>query len=172
MREYFTEAVVLESGPAGSQDRFVDLYTREFGRLRAKVVGGRKITSKLSPHLEKGNLVEVRLVEKNRFTVADVISKKRFGKNLAVFEVLFLLKSLLPELVSDLRLWHGLLHGLRQANPDKKVFLKLLGYNSIFAVCDSCGAGKVKYFSAGDQVFLCEKCSSRIRSHRIKIISI
>jgi len=172
MREYFTEAVVLGQKPSGSEDRIVNLYTRDFGRLEARVVGGRKIISKLSPHLEEGNLVEVRLVEKNKFILADVLSKKRFGKNPAIFEVLFLLKSLLPELVPDLRLWHGFLRGLEKMNLDKKAFLKFLGYNALFAKCENCGDHKVGYFSLADQVFLCRRCSGMLPSRRFELIAI
>lgn len=172
MREYFTEAVVLEVSPVGLQDRIVNLYTKDFGRLKAKVVGGRKITSKLSPHLEEGNLVETRLVEKNRFTVTDAILKKKFRKNPSVFDVLFLLKSVVPELVPDLRLWHGLVQGLEREIPDKKIFLKLLGYNSVFADCDHCGSREINYFSAGTQVFLCRECFRYAGTHGLKVISI
>lgn len=172
MREYFTEAVVLGLKPSGEEDRIVSLYTRVFGRLEAKVVGGRKITSKLSPHLEEGNLIEARLVEKSRFILADTVLKKRFGKSPLVFDVLFLLKSVLPELVSDLRLWHGLLQGLRDERLDKKIFLKFLGYNAAFARCESCESQDVGYFSMTDQTFLCRRCFTRAPSNQFKTISI
>ncbi len=170
MREYFTEAVVLGQKTAGLEDRIVNLYTRDFGRLEARVVGGRKLTSKLSPHLEEGNLIETRLVEKNKFILADVLQKKRFGKSPAVFEILFLLKSLLPELVPDLRLWHGFLRGLEKANLDKKTFLKLLGYDVLFARCENCGSRKVGYFSVTDQVFLCRQCFNGLPTRRFEAI--
>ncbi|MBI4034197.1 MAG: recombination protein O N-terminal domain-containing protein [Candidatus Brennerbacteria bacterium] len=158
MREYFAEAVVLGLKPSGAQDRIVNLYTKDLGRLTARVVGGRKITSKLSPHLEQGNLVEARLVEKSRFVLADAVLKKRFGRSSAVFEALFLLNSLLPELVPDLRLWHGLLRGLEKGKPDKKIFLKLMGYNTLLAKCENCGRAPVDYFRTADQIFLCRSC--------------
>jgi recombinational DNA repair protein (RecF pathway) len=172
MREYFTEAVVLGLKPVGLSDRIVNLYTKDFGRLEAKVVAARKITSKLSPHLEEGNLIEARLIEKNRFILADVVLKKRFGKNLAVFEILFLLKSLLPELVSDLRLWHGLVQGLQKENLDKKIFLKFLGYNTVFAKCENCESSEIGHFSTIDQTFLCRGCFEKLPSHQFKAISI
>ena len=77
--EYCTEAIVLgrrENGP--SYNRFVDLYTKELGLLEARVVGGRRITSKLSPHLDFGNLALLRLVSKNQFTVDDALTEERF----------------------------------------------------------------------------------------------
>ncbi len=172
MREHFTEAVVLGTTPLGLSDRVVNLYTRDFGRLEAKVVAARKITSKLSPHLEEGNLIETRLVEKKRFIVTDAVLKKRFTKNIQVFEVLFLLKSLLPELVPDLRLWHGLIQSLQKESMDKKIFLKLLGYNAVFASCESCGSRQINYFSILDQVFLCHRCFRNMSSLKFKVISI
>lgn len=158
MREYFTEAVVLGLKPSGLSDRIVNLYTRDFGRLEARVIGGRKIISKLSPHLGEGNLIEARLVEKGRFILADALQKKHFGKNAAVFESLFLLKSLLPELVPDLRLWHSFLRGLEKTDLDKKILLKLLGYNILFARCENCGNRQIGYFSITDQAFFCRRC--------------
>lgn len=172
MREYFTEAVVLGQKPSGTQDRIVNLYTRDFGRLEARVVGGRRIVSKLSPHLEEGNLVEVRLVEKNKFILADALLKKRFGKTPAVFEVLFLLKSLSPELAPDLRLWHGFLQGLERRNLDKKTLLKFLGYNALFARCENCESREIGYFSVTDQTFLCRRCFNKMPSRRFETISI
>jgi recombinational DNA repair protein (RecF pathway) len=172
MKEYFTEAIVLGLKPSGVHDRIVNLYTKDFGRLEAKVVAARKITSKLSPHLGDGNLIEARLVEKNRFILTDAVSKRRFAKNAAVFEILILLKFLLPELVSDLRLWHGLVQGLEEGKLDKKMFLKLLGYNALFAECDGCGSRQVSHFSAETQVFLCKACFSKMSSPRFRAVSI
>ena len=71
--EYFTEAVVLDKEPSGEFDSIAHLYTQELGRVSASVTSARKILSKLNSHLEPLNLVQVRLVEKNRFHVADVL---------------------------------------------------------------------------------------------------
>ena len=81
MVEYLTQAIVLDSRPQKENDRTVDIYTKNFGRLRVRVIGGRRILSKLAPHLDIFNLVTVRLVEKNQITVTDVLTDERFRKN-------------------------------------------------------------------------------------------
>lgn len=162
MREYFTEALVLGSKPSGQNDKIVDLYTKDFGRIQAKVVGGRKLASKLSPHLEEANLVEVRLVEKNQFTLADVMVKEKIAKNYSVFDILFLLKSLTPQLVPDLLFWHSLVRSLKQKKVSSKLFLKFLGYNPLLARCENCKNKEVNYFSITNQTFLCKRCFSKI----------
>ncbi len=172
MREYFTEAIVLGSKSSGVADRIIDLYTKDFGRLQAKVGGGRKITSKLSPHLTEANLVAIRLVEKTQFTIADAMIKERFPKTYLVFDLLYLLRSLLPEFVPDLQFWHLLLRSLKEGKINNRIFLKFLGYNSLHARCESCGEMKVSYFLVTDQTFLCRHCFTKFRAAAGKILSL
>lgn len=78
MAEYFTEALVLDKQDLGELDARVFLFTEKLGKVRAKITSARKITSKLSSHLEPLNWIKVRLVErKNDFQVADAL---RIGK--------------------------------------------------------------------------------------------
>lgn len=160
MREYYTLGIVLGSRPSDVSDRMVDLYTKDLGRLQAKVVAGRKLTSKLSPHLSPGNLVEVRLVEKVKFIVADAVIKERFIRSHEALEFLFLLRSLLPEFVPDLQIWHHLVRSLKERKVKNSVILKFLGYNPLLARCEFCSQKNVAYFSITNQVFLCRRCAA------------
>ena len=169
MREYFTEGIVLGVRPYGEADRWVDLYTKDFGRIGVKMTGGRKLLSKLSPHLDVMNLVEARLVQKNQFTFADVITKNRFNllrKNISqhssALRLVFLLRSLVPESVQDLQFWHYLVRSFSWARINHGIFLKLLGYDPLLARCENCLTGGVSYFSPGDQSFLCKRCCLRL----------
>lgn len=169
MNEYITEAVVLSAKPYHEFDRMVDFYTKDLGRLEARVVGGAKITSKLSPHLDRFNLVTLRLIEKNNFTVADAITVDRFLKlktSPQSFEVAstlaFLLKEAVPYNLQDLRLWHELLRSLKRGHFDFRLFLKLLGYDPSSAACSLCDKKAIKYFFPGDHGFLCAACSAKI----------
>ena len=117
----------------GSQHLYADLYTKNLGRVEARVVSGRKITSKLSPHLDSGTRVFVRIVHKNQFTLADSICEERFflgapeGEN-DFFEGLHLCRTLVPHQVPDLELWDALLFYLRERERDCTILMNTLGY--------------------------------------------
>ncbi len=160
---------MLNVRPYKEHDRFVNIYTKDFGRLEAKVTGGRKILSKLSPHLDPGNLVRVRIVGKAQFTLADALAEAKFSnsknslfKNASILKLLFLIRSVVPESVPDLPLWHFLLRSLSGYKFDFRNLLRLLGYNPIMAECDFCGNKNINHFYIQEQSFLCEKCSLKL----------
>lgn len=174
MLEYLTQAVVLHYRPQKESDRIVDLYTKEFGRLEAKIIGGRRILSKLAPHLDWGNVVTVRLVEKNRITVTDVLTDERFSKERSgskfyqsAFRIFSLIRALTPLAMPDLRLWHYLIRSLKTADGNVKIFLKLLGYDPDHAECDHCHQRPVSVFRAKDQSFFCQDCGFKARADEL-----
>ncbi|MDP3725193.1 MAG: recombination protein O N-terminal domain-containing protein [Nanoarchaeota archaeon] len=166
MSEYCTEAIVLgrrENG--GGHNLFADLYTRELGRVEARVVSGRKITSKLSPHLDPGTLVFARLVHKNQFTLADTLLEERFSgvsglqyENFSRLAHLF--RYLFPFGVSDFDVWELLLKSLREGEIAYTMFLSLLGYGREGALCGRCSEVETRAFFLPDQTFLCGICAS------------
>ena len=179
MKEYLTEALVLNVRPAKEQDRSVDFYTKDLGRVRARVIGGRKIVSKLSPHLDVLNLVKVRLINKNRLTVTDVLSYDRFAdlrKNVGIYshalELLFLLRSLVPEGEPDLRLWHYLVSALKHQRLSRRDLFNVLGYNPLFSNCSNCNLKRVDYFTFSEQSFLCSPCRDKFYFNRSDLIYI
>ncbi len=170
MLEYLTQAIVLDYRSEKENDRTVDLYTREFGRLKAKVVGGRRILSKLAPHLDLFNLVTVRLIEKNRTIVTDVLTDERFEKSRrnsefypAVFRLFSLVRSLAPIAAPDLRLWYYLLGSLWESKGSMVALLLIFGYDPEHASCDVCDKRPVAAFRAKDQSFFCRNCISKVR---------
>jgi recombinational DNA repair protein (RecF pathway) len=174
MTEYLTQAVVLGLEPRKENDRLADLYTKEFGRLEARVIGGRKVLSKLAPHLEILNLVTVRLVEKKSITLTDVLSdenfteeRKRPGFYPEFLKILFLVRMLTPKVVPDAHLWHYLVRSLRSGEGDIKALLRVLGYDPEHADCDSCGRRPVKAFHPKNQAFFCGECGFKAPPNEI-----
>lgn len=177
MKEYLTSAIVLNVRPHKEYDRRVELYTKDFGLLKAKVIGGRKILSKLSPHLDVGNLIKVRFVQKTQFTLVDALEENKFSslkkderKAVLFFRLLFLIRSLVPEAVPDSPFWYFFLRSLREGRIDFKTFLKLLGYNPALAECDNCRSKNPAYFQVLLQTFLCGNCSFRFPSVELLFI--
>src|ERR1051325_9149952 len=104
MREFLTEAIVLSNDPGRGFDGRVHLYTEKLGKISARVSGGKKILSKLSPHLDPLNLSLVRLVKKGGITLVDTLTLDRFtavrnnlGSLASALDVLALLKSSVAE---------------------------------------------------------------------------
>lgn len=177
MKEYLTDAIILNIKPVNEQDNLVDLYTKDFGRIRARVTSGRKILSKLSPHLDPLNLVKVRLVEKKQFIVADTITLDRFEELRksrtslgATLELVNVLRSLLFSSEPDLRLWHWLNLSLKKREFKYGEFLKILGYDAKSARCEICGSGNVSHFSTDDQSFICYRCHTKFPKTRLLYI--
>lgn len=174
MTEYLTQAVVLGLRPHKESDRVVDLYTRDFGRLESNVVGGRRILSKLSPHLDLFNVITVRLAEKNRIILTDALTDESFRKNRrnpefypSAFRIISLVRALTPKGVPDLRLWHLIVKGLASADGNIKVFLKVLGYDLQEAECDICAGRPATLFRAKDQSFFCRNCGLKTKSDEL-----
>jgi len=170
MQEFVTDAVVLNSNKYLGGDRGVDLFTRDNGRIQARVKSGFKITSKLSPHLDVMNLVTVRLIKKTNFKVTDVLLKDRFADKRSdldqfseALDLIFLMRLLVPPMLPDKELWHLFTTSLRESLFDRKMFLRALGYDPEFASCHFCD-GNIKFFFAPDQFFICQKCFERAGS--------
>ena len=153
--EYFTEAVVLDKEPSGEFDSIAHLYTQELGRVSASVTSARKILSKLNSHLEPLNLVQVRLVEKNRFHVADVL--RTGALDCKHLDALNLIKSITPEAQPDPELWQ-----LIKTNLNEKDILRILGFDSQFAACLGCGLKNDLRFSINDLSYFCVGCYDRL----------
>ena len=67
MKEYFTEAFILDIQEKGEFDSLITLYTRDFGKIMAKAKSIKKIVSKSAGHLQPLNFANVRLIEKTVF---------------------------------------------------------------------------------------------------------
>jgi recombinational DNA repair protein (RecF pathway) len=174
MRECLTEAIVLSVKSGSGQDSVADFYTRELGRIRARVTSGRKILSKLTPHLDVLNLVNLRLVEKRQFIVADVVTKDRFSelrssstKLALALNFLRVLRAISYPAEPDPRLWHWLIRSFRSKRFNYREFLKILGYDPAAACCEVCGARQLTHFFLKDQSFLCYRCHTKFPKNKL-----
>lgn len=154
MHEYQSEAVVLDAAPVGEADTRFSLFTERFGRIVARAKSARKITSKLTPHLQVGDVADVRIVEKNGLRLADALKSRR-----------------LPHAPNDLRMLNRMMHdaerdsGLWQTlqSPayDWRAMLKLLGWDPTHASCIHC-ARRATAFLIGTQEFACNVHASKL----------
>ena len=159
MQEYLSEAVVLDSFPNGNLDARFIFLTKRFGKLTGKAKSARKITSKLSGHLQPGNLVQARMIEKNGLQVVDALKKSRLSLSLA--ELRFL-GELLAEAEPEFTIWEMLVTGRFSWNTA----LRTLGWDPDFASCAMC-ASKIKAFHPRTQEFFCKNCASKLRPDEV-----
>lgn len=186
MLELATEAIVLDKEDLGEQDSRVFLYTKDFGKLAAKATSLRKITSKLAAHLEPLNYVAVRLVsrgnllEDGNFHLTDALLIDNAGilKSDSInlwkaFKSLNLIRQSIPEGVPDKDLWQ-VLQDLRRQKFSYGLgeVLKMLGFDSAFAVCELCQKSQPEYFYPKSQFFVCQPCSFNSQDNKKQLIKI
>src|SRR3989339_591068 len=104
-RSLKTEAVVLKKKSLLNRDVLISLFTQDLGRLTVFAKGVKKITSRRSPHLQTGNLINVLVSHKNDHYYlqetelvsgfSELKSDEKKVNNLYSF--LFVLERLLPE---------------------------------------------------------------------------
>jgi len=158
-----TDAIVLAVRPRGEADRLIDCYTKQLGRIEVRMIGGRKPLSKLSPHCDVGNLVVIRLVEKNQFTLIDALQKtssRILSSNM--LRVITLVRILTPRGVPDDRLWEALEGVVRGNEVSVAYFFKIFGYDVTSALCEACGSAPVLFFSLLHHEFFCGRCGARL----------
>lgn len=169
MNEYITEAFVLKSQPQLNKNRWVELYTKNLGKIKVKAISGGKITSKLAPHLDVLNLSIVRLVNKNIFLITDALTKNRFEnirKNNTfleqALETVLIIKNITPFNVPDYDLWNYLNSSFKKNQFNNKTLLTILGYNPKLAQCSFCENKNIKYFIISEQNYACSNCANKI----------
>lgn len=113
-RSLKTEAVVLKKKSLLNRDVLISLFTHELGRLNVFAKGVKKITSKRSPHLQTGNLINIMVSHKNDhyyLQESDLISgfselkvDEKKVNNLYIF--LFVLERILPEQQKETKVYN------------------------------------------------------------------
>jgi len=185
MELYFPEAIVLDREDANGFDSRYSIYAKAFGKFLAKATSARKITSKLAPHLEPGNLVQIRVVGNGGFQVVDVLKREKLDVRCGD---LYLLNQMLPEHDFDFAIWEELLSGVRfqmsgfrergdevgersveivgqaRKNLDWRKVLRILGWDPEHAACEICGSLSVSKFAVEGQVFACTSCGESMKN--------
>ncbi len=109
-----TEAIVLKKKDLLNKDVLISLFSQDLGRLTVFAKGIKKITSRRSPHLQTGNLINIIINHKNdRFYLQEslLISgfseiKKDENKVKRLYSFLFVLDRLLPELQKEVKVYN------------------------------------------------------------------
>ena len=153
--EYLSEAIVLEKETSGDLDIRVSLFTKKFGKLKARAKSARRIVSKLSPHLEPGNVVLARLIEKNGLQVVDALKQARLALPPGD---LFFLNHIIAEAEPDIRLWRSIMSD----DFSWVRILEILGWDPREAACAHCAGSKPAFFSVFKQELFCDECASKL----------
>jgi recombinational DNA repair protein (RecF pathway) len=181
MREYASEAIVLNKRPNGNMDTRYAIFTKKFGKMMAKATSARKVTSKLAGHLEPGTVSRVRLIEKNGLRVVDALREGMLlgdGKphptlplkeewQAPTLHGLMLLDRLLAEAQPEPFVWAM----VRQGQLAWRPILGALGWDPGEATCSACYAIPVSGFSVARQDFFCARCAASIASSELVMVS-
>lgn len=166
MREYVTEAIVLGREAHRERDWVVDLLTRDLGFVSARVTGGARITSKLSPHLDPASMALVRLVWSGRFVVTDAAVMHRNFRARAdaelwksALESLAVTRALAPRREPEVSLWTAV-YGVLEGRQGAAAVLESLGYHPESASCARCHKSPVQWVVLDDHSLLCRECGS------------
>lgn len=160
MLEIVTDAIVLDKNDAGDYDSRVFLYTKELGKITARVKSVRKITSKLAGHIEPLSVISARIIDKNGPQLVDALKSGRMPKSQNLLKILLLVKELAAEGQKDITLWNFLEKTMNNGFEVKNMaeVLSLLGFDPTFAKCSRCKAGKPQKFSVSETAFFCKNC--------------
>jgi recombinational DNA repair protein (RecF pathway) len=173
MQEYVTRAVVLDKQTRGGHaDARYSFFTERYGKVVARAVSSRKITSKLAGHLEPGTFAAMRIIETHGAQVVDALKFSRANISLANLAAL---NRLLGEWEPDKELWQELVGtaAVSSAAPQKFSWLNalaILGWDPRAAVCARCGKilydantpNRQRYFHVPRQEFFCTQCAMPI----------
>jgi recombinational DNA repair protein (RecF pathway) len=160
MQEYVTDAIVLRKDTQGDLDGRYTLFTKRFGKIRAKAKSSRKITSKLAPHLEPGIVAKIRFIDTKGTQLIDALKSTRLTLPL---NDLHFLSQLLPDAEPEPALWEL----LASDSWSWAAALAVLGWDPEDAECVDCGARKPSYFYITRQEFYCRTHASKARKDAV-----
>ncbi|MEK7451299.1 MAG: DNA repair protein RecO [Patescibacteria group bacterium] len=175
MNELSAEAIVLDCRESGEFDKIIFLYTQELGKVAAKAVSARKITSKLAGHLEPLNIVKIRLIQKNGgFKIADAIALRKIKRSFEALALAGFIKEMTFELASDKKLWLAIKKSFQELDKKKEApyapLLKILGFDPKFADCGICNGKHVAYFVKNETTFLCRRCAFKAPKNELILL--
>ena len=114
IRSLKTEAIVLRKKDLLNRDVLISFFTESLGRLTVFAKGVKKITSRRSPHLQTGNLINILVSHRNNhyyLQESQLISgfselKKDEDKVKQLYSFLFVLDRLLPEQQKEIKVYN------------------------------------------------------------------
>ena len=177
-----TEAIVLSKINFGDTSSIVTLFTKNQGKLSTIIKGGRSPKSKIGYIADPLNHLQIILYKKDTRDVqilssADIIShysriKENLEKLKYSYGILELIKKLIPEHETNIRLFNGLIkifHLIENSGEHPKIlfgrffmfFLTELGYEVQIQKCASCGKSNIANMDLSynfELGILCENC--------------
>jgi len=113
-RSLKTEAIILKKKDLLNKDVLISVFSQDLGRLTLFAKGIKKITSRRSPHLQTGNLVNILVSHKNEryyLQESELLSgfselKKNEKKVGNLYLFLFVLERLLPEQQKEIKAYN------------------------------------------------------------------
>jgi recombinational DNA repair protein (RecF pathway) len=178
MLEHYTTAIILDIEDRDDLDRVITLYTKDFGRIKARAKSIKKITSKLAGHLMSGNIVSIRLIERGEggnFQILDALSERPPRISLELMKFLDVLNKVSPLGLPDLGLWYESERAISQDDFGPARYRRILadlGIDIDSAVCAECGDPHVAYFVPGDVTFLCADSVKKLKVIEHEIVRI
>lgn len=182
MREIFTRAIVLGRNDSGEMDGRVSLFSEGYGKIVARAKSLRKITSKLSGHLQPLIFVKVRLIKLSgvgeRYAIIDCIQDDEMigletGKKHNLLSLMDFLSSFAFEGQKDKQLWEFLVDVFKNGTSKEEVFKKMiviLGIDSLSAECFLCHKKMISGWIENDHSFVCKNCSLKIGRDKVRYI--
>lgn len=109
-----TEAVVLKKKDLLNKDVLISFFTQDLGRLTVFAKGVKKITSRRSPHLQTGNLINILISNKNdqyylqeSQLISGFSELKKIDNNVKqLYSFLFVLDRILPEQQKETKIYN------------------------------------------------------------------
>src|SRR5439155_16455787 len=176
-----TEAVVLRSYRLGEADKFVSLFTRQFGRLRAVAAGAQRPKGRYGATLEPLSYVRLWIFEREnrdllRLNSAELLEsffdmQRQYRVQIAAQYVAEVSERLLPERELNERVFRLLLAVLRGMKRSSELerpllyfnywLLRLAGFLPDLEQCAGCGrplGEEAAYYWNGAEGLLCAGC--------------
>ncbi len=80
MRNFKVDGIILKRRNFGEADRYLTVFTKQFGKIQIKATGVRKIASRRASHIELLNLVNMSLYKGTGATILlEAVSKETFS---------------------------------------------------------------------------------------------
>jgi len=165
MKEYFTSGIVLDREPKEELDEIITIYTKDLGKVRAFTKSSRKITSKLSGHLAPGRLANIRLVERNKLQLVDVVSSPSSPNLQELLPFLHFINKITPSSDTDLTLWYMIEEIVKGGHFSPVIYRHLverLGYGGEGTRCHYCENHTPSFFNLLETTLLCARCRAKL----------
>lgn len=142
---YKMQGIIIKKADLGEADRFLTIYTKEYGKIQTRAKSVRKLESKLKGFLELFTFSDFIIAKSKTIDIiTDVNSLDSFPALHASFNLLknaFYISDLIDKLVPaperDERLWRLILKTFEELNQNKQSldfeeqFLEILGYGNL-----------------------------------------